>query len=176
MVFPRISIARLMIIVAIVAADLAALLATLPAIPNPGLALMVVILEVGLLVAVARRGAARRFWVGFEAFGWSYVLACFFFNRTAWRLARGLFEGYVLGAKVGTPGEMWQFILFSGCLQLVLSLVVALAGGLLCRRLMRGVPNGGIVHGQVPPDPVAGETSPGRLLRRIGLCPVPDPS
>ena len=131
---PRMSIAKLMIIVAILAIDLATLCRTLPRIPNPGLVLMVAILEVGLSLAVARYGPARAFWVGFEAFGWAYVLACFAFSRSAWAFARSLFEGYVLGAKISQPSEMWPYILFAGGLQLVLSLAVALIGGLLFHR------------------------------------------
>ena len=53
---PRLSIAKLMVIVAILACDLAALSVTRPAIPNPGLVLMVAILQVGLFFAAARRG------------------------------------------------------------------------------------------------------------------------
>ncbi len=174
MKLPRTAIAKLMLIIAIVAADLAALLATLPTIPNPGLALMVVILEVGLFIAVARRGPSRRFWIGFEALGWTYVLAGFLFSRSAWWLARHLFEGYVLGAKIGRPVEMSQFILFGGGLHLVLSLAVAIAGGLLWRRMMRDSTGGSPAYGQVPSEPVTEETRPGRMLRRIGLLPAPD--
>jgi hypothetical protein len=132
---PRRSVAWLMAIVAILAVDFAALSLTRPAIPNPGLALMVAILELGLFLTVARRGPALAFWVGFEAFGWAYVLACFAMNRAAWALARSLFEGYFLGAKISRPGEMGRYILFASGLQLVLSMAVALVGGLVLRRI-----------------------------------------
>jgi hypothetical protein len=122
-----------MVVTAFVAADLAALRATLPRIPNPGLVIMVLVLEVGLFRMVSQRGAARTFWLGFEVAGWTYVVACSVFAWTAWRLARSLFEGYVFGRPIGPPFEMSRFILFAGGLQLLASFAIALTVGILTR-------------------------------------------
>ena len=58
-----------MAVIAFIAADLAALRAILPRIPNPGIVVMILVLEVGLFRMVSRRGAARTFWFGFEIAG-----------------------------------------------------------------------------------------------------------
>ena len=134
---PRLSIAKLMAVVAILAVDLAALARTLPVIPNPGLVIMVVILQVGLFRMVSRSGSKRAFWIGFEAFGWAYVLACIAFSRLSWSVARSLFERFVLGTAISRPSEMSHYILFAGVLQLVLSSAVAFLGGLLFYRIAR---------------------------------------
>jgi hypothetical protein len=157
-----------MVIVAILAGDLAALSAILPAIPNPGLALMVAILQIGLFVAVARRGPARAFWIGFEVFGWAYVLTCFASNRAAWALARSLFEVYVLRAEIRRPGEMWSFILFAGGLQLVLSMAVAQIGGWLFRRITTER-LGGLMASDGPPIPPADGSEPNSAMQRTRL-------
>jgi hypothetical protein len=128
-----------MAVIALIALDLAALRATLPRIPNPGLVIMILILEVGLFRLASWRGAARRFWLGFEVAGWTYVIACEVFAGTAWRLARSLYEGYVLRRPIGPPFELQQFILFAGGLQLVISLALALIVGVITRWTWREV-------------------------------------
>ena len=94
---------------------------------------MILVLEVGLFRLASQRGAARRFWLGFEVAGWTYVITCEVFAWTAWRLARSLFEGYVLRRPIGPPFEMQRFIFFAGGLQLVISLALALIIGMLTR-------------------------------------------
>jgi hypothetical protein len=109
----RHSLVWAMAMIAVIAADLAALRAILPRIPNPGLVIMVLILEVGLFRMVSQRGAARSFWLGFEVAGWAYVITSAVFAWTAWRMARFLFEGFVLRRPIGLPFEMHQFIIFA---------------------------------------------------------------
>jgi hypothetical protein len=122
-----------MAVIVFIAADLAALRAILPRIPNPGLVIMILVLEVGLFRMVSQRGAARTFWLGFEVAGWAYVITCEVFAWTAWRLARSIFEEYLLRRPIGLPFEMQRFILFAGSLQLLVSLAVALIVGILTR-------------------------------------------
>src|SRR5947207_15993081 len=107
MIASQISIARLMAIVVIVAANCAAAVAILPAIPNPGTVAMLLVLEVGLFFWVRPGQPTRPFWIGFGAFGWSYVLVCLHFDHAIWRLLRPLLETHVLGAKPSTPNELW---------------------------------------------------------------------
>jgi len=135
---PRAPISGLMIAVAMIAADIAALRATLPAIPNPGLVVMIVVLEVGLPFTVVRRGTRRAFWLGFEVFGWAYLLACLTLDRPIWRMLRAAYETYVLGATLGGQGERWRFIGLAGGLQSLSALAAALVGGLLARRAAGG--------------------------------------
>jgi hypothetical protein len=144
---PRRSLARTMAVIAIIAVDLAALRSTLPMIPNPGLVVMVLVLEMGLFRAAYRRVEARAFWVGFEASGWLYVLASSAYARALWRSSRSLFERMILGRPIGTPSEMNQFLLFAlfaGVLQLAFGLAIALTFGLFCRKTWA-------VSGQRPP-------------------------
>ena len=136
-----------MAVIAFIAADLAvlrAILSRIPppgfvilGIPNPGLVIMVLVLEVGLFRMVSQRGAARTFWLGFEVAGWTYVVACSVFAAlTDWRLARSLFEGYVLRRPIGPPSEMIRlilFVLFACGLQLLIPLATALIVGILAR-------------------------------------------
>jgi hypothetical protein len=133
----RHSLVWAMALIAVIAADLAALRASLPRIPNPGLVIMILLLDIGLFRLVSQQGAARAFWLGFEVAGWAYVISCEVFASTAWRLARSLFEGYVLRRPIGLPFEMNQFILFAGSLQLLISLAVALIVGSLTRSAWR---------------------------------------
>src|SRR3954470_19631037 len=100
-----------MAVIAVIAADLAALRAIVPRIPNPGLVVMILVLEFGLFRMASRRGAARGLWIGFEVAGWTYVVTGEVCARTAWLLARSLFEGCVLGRPIGSPSEMYGFIL-----------------------------------------------------------------
>jgi hypothetical protein len=124
-----------MAVIACIAADLAALRAILPRIPNPGLVIMILVLEVGFFRMTSRRGAARTFWLGFELAGWAYVVTCEVFSWTAWRMARSVFEVYVLGRPIVSPFEMQRFILFAGAVQLLIALNLALATGTLARWL-----------------------------------------
>ena len=133
----RRSLARTMALVAVIAADLAALRACLPMIPNPGLVLMVLVLEVGLFRVSSRRGEARAFWIGFEVSGWVYVLICSIFARTAWRLARSLFERMLLGRPVVFQPEVIQYLLFAGVLQFSIALALSMIIGLIARSLWR---------------------------------------
>jgi hypothetical protein len=141
-----------MAIVAVIAMDLAALAATLPRIPNPGLALMVVILEVGLFRVADRRGADRAFWIGFESFGWAYVLAHLAFERAAWAYTRSFFEGVVIRAKISRPIDLWAFLAFAGGVQLATALAVAMTGGWLAKAMAMEVAESRAV--------AAGEDSP----------------
>jgi hypothetical protein len=122
-----------MAVIAFIAADFAALRATFPRMPNPGLVIMILILEVGLFRMASQRGAVRTFWLGFELAGWAYVLTAEVFAWTAWRLARSLFEGYVLRRPIDLRFETERFILFAGGLQLLVALAVALIVGILTR-------------------------------------------
>jgi hypothetical protein len=149
-----------MALVAVVDADLAALRAVLPitlpidpranpslpptfwrehrpTFPDLGLVLMVVVLEASLFRLVSRRGAERAFWLGFEVAGWVYVITCFAFAPTGWRLAYSLFEPYVPGRPMGRRFEMDQFILFASGLRLVTSLALAFLAGVLARSAWR---------------------------------------
>ena len=135
----RRSLAWMMAVVAIVAADLAALRATLPIIPNPGLVVMVLVLEVGLFRWASRQGEARAFWVGFEASGWLCVLVSSVFALTLWRSARSLFERHLLGKPIAAPPERNQFLLFAGGLQFAIALAVALTVGLIARSAWRRI-------------------------------------
>ncbi len=129
----RHSLAWAMAVIAVVAANLAALRAVLPRIPNPGLVIMVLVLDVGIFRMASQRGAARMFWLGFEVAGWAYVITIEVLGETAWRMARSLFEGYVLRRLIGLPFEMNRFMLFAGSLQLLISLAIALVVGILTR-------------------------------------------
>ncbi len=133
--WPRVSIVESMAAVAIVAADFAALRAMSPTIPNPnpGMAAMVVVLEVGLFRVARRRGRSRAFWVGFEVAGWVYVLAHMAWCRPIWRRSRSLYEAYVLGVPITSSDQGFRFILSAGALQLALSTAFALLIGLACR-------------------------------------------
>jgi hypothetical protein len=127
----RHSLGWAMAVIAVIAADLAALRATFPRVPNFGLVLMILVLEVGLFRLASRQGAVRAFWIGFEVAGWVYVIKCSVFAWTVWRLSRSLFESHVLKKPISLPFEMNQFLLFAGILQLLVSLAIALSVGLL---------------------------------------------
>jgi hypothetical protein len=144
----RPSLAWGMAMVAFIAADLAALRPALPmdfspfhprfvrqnpTFPNFGLAVMVLVLEVGLSWLVSSRGAKWAFWLGFEVGGWAYVITCLIFAPRTWLLTRSLFEGYILGRQVGLPFEMERFVLFAFGFHLLVSLFLALFAGLLLR-------------------------------------------
>ncbi len=139
------SLASLMAAVAIIAADLAALNATLPMIPNPGLVVLVVVLEVGLFRVARRRGPERAFWVGFEVAGWAWVVPNAVWQLAVWRLFRPLYEANVLGGPITGPGQVWRVVAVAGALHLALGLGVALAGGRIARavaahRIIKGSP------------------------------------
>ena len=133
----RRSLGWAMAVIAVIAADLAALRATLPRIPNFGLVVMILVLEVGLFRLASRQRPVRAFWLGFEVAGWAYVVTCSVFAWTFWRLFRFVFESQVLKKPISLPFEMNQFLLFAGVLQLLISLAIALNIGLLTRSVWR---------------------------------------
>lgn len=129
---PRVQIGRLMVVVALLAVDLAALRATLPALPNPGLVVMVGILQALLVLP----GAGRPGRLGFQAAGWAWVVAGFAAGRPAWMLTRAAFEMGILGERIARPAEMNQLLLFATAFHLALALVVASLGAWLARWLV----------------------------------------
>ena len=87
----RRSLAWAMVVVAVIAVDLAAVRPMLPVglsplmldalrasqppdFPNLGLGVMILVLEVGFFSLASGRGAGRAFWLGFEIAGWAYVV------------------------------------------------------------------------------------------------------
>jgi hypothetical protein len=147
---PRHSLAWAMVVIAVIAADLAAVRSILPLglspltldslraglrpdFPNLGLGVMILALEVGLLRLIARGGVPAAFWLGFEVAGWAYVMACMVFAGTAWNLALTLFEQYVYGGQIGFLSGFGRFTLFACGLHLVMSLAIALFVGILAR-------------------------------------------
>ena len=126
-----------MAVIAVIAADLAALRATFPRVPNFGLVVMILVLESGLFRLASRRGAVRAFWLGFEVAGWAYVVTCSVFAWTFWRLSRVVFESQVLKKPISLPFETNEFLLFAGVLQLLIALAIALSVGLLTLSVWR---------------------------------------
>ena len=139
-----------MVVVAVIAADLAAVRPMLPIgvsplmldalsaslpidFPNIGLGVMILVLEVGLFRLISNRGVDRAFWLGFEIAGWAYVIVCMVFAGAAWGLARSLFENYVLGGQIGFPSGLGRFVLWASGLHLAIALAVALFAGILGR-------------------------------------------
>jgi hypothetical protein len=154
----RHSLAWAMAMVGFIAADLAALRPALPmdfspfhplfvrqtpTFPNLGLAVMVLVLEIGLIWVASRRGVERAFWLGFEAGGWAYVITCSVFARATWQATREMFEGYVLGKQVALPFEMERFVLFAFGFHLSASLAIALFVGIFARSAWRRVSSRG---------------------------------
>jgi hypothetical protein len=156
----RPSLAWAMALVAVAAADLAALRAALPitlpidpganpslpptfwrehlpTLPDLGFVVMVLVLEPGLFRLFSRRGPERAFWLGFEVAGWAYVITCLTFAPVTWRLVYSLFEGDVLGRPMSSTSDMERFILFAGGLHLLISLALAYLVGVLARRAWR---------------------------------------
>jgi hypothetical protein len=108
-----------------------------PRFPNLGLVIMVLVLEIGLFRVASRRGWERMFWLGFEVAGWACVITCSVFARTIWWQARSLFEGYLLGREISRPLDMGRFVLFVGGLHLAISFTIALLVGILARSACR---------------------------------------
>jgi|GEM_PF-5263336 len=156
----RLSLAWVLALIAVIAADLAALRPFFPLeisifwtshpwsvlrereflpprFPNLGFVFMALVLEVGLFRIAARQGVERMFWIGFEVAGWACVLACVVFAQAIWWQARLLFEGLLLRREIGQPLDMGRFVLFVGGLHLTVSLAIALLGGLLARSAWR---------------------------------------
>jgi hypothetical protein len=156
----RHSLAWGMALIAVVAADLAALRPAFPLeisifwtsypwsamrereflppnFPNLGLVVMILVLEIGLFRMVSRQGTERTFWLGFEVAGWACVITCSIFARTIWWWLRSLFEGYLLGREIGRPLDMGRFVLFVGGLHLSISLAIAFLVGILARSAWR---------------------------------------
>jgi hypothetical protein len=154
----RRSVAWIMLVVLLIAADLAALRSFFPLeisifwtsypwsviredlpprFPNLGAILMILILEVGVFRMVSGRGPRRAFWIGFEAVGWSLVLVALIFARDIWWQARETFETDVIGREIGRPHDMGQLVLFVSGLHLLTGLGLALVAGLLTRATWR---------------------------------------
>jgi hypothetical protein len=152
----RLSLVRAMALIAIIAADLAALRTSFPLeisifwtsypwslqrepeflpphFPNLGLVMMVLVLEIGLFRLISRQRVERTFWLGFEVAGWACVSMCTIFARTIWWWSRSLFEGCLLGREIGRPQDMGQFILFAGGLHLLIILTIAFLFGMFAR-------------------------------------------
>ncbi len=144
----RHSLAWAMVVIAVIAADLAAVRPVLPIgisplmvnalraslpldFPNIGLGVMILLLEVGLFRLVSNRGAGRAFWLGFEIAGLAYVIVCMVFAGAAWGLARTLFEKYVLGGQISFRSGLGRFVLFACGFHLAIALTVALLAGIL---------------------------------------------
>jgi hypothetical protein len=150
----RHSLAWAMVVIAVIAADMAAVRPVLPIglsplmvdalreglpidFPNLGLGVMILFLQAGLFRLVWRRRSGRAFWLGFEVAGWTYVILCMVFAGTAWGLARFLFEGFVLGSEIRFPFDLGSFVLFGCGLHLLICLSLALLVGILAHSLGR---------------------------------------
>ena len=149
----RQSLALAMFVIAVIAADLAAVRPVLPIgisplmldalraslpidFPNIGLGVMILVLEVGLFRLISNRGVDRAFWLGFEIAGWAYVIVCMVFAGAAWSVARWLFEKYVLGGRIGFLG-LGRFVQFACGLHLAIVLAIALFAGVIARAAWR---------------------------------------
>jgi hypothetical protein len=132
----RISLARVMAIVAVVAVDCAMIA---PGYFDSGLIAVVPILQVGLFRMVRSRGGLRLFWVGFEAFGWSGTLAYYVLRRPIWGYLSEV-HPYVLSLLParhhGSYFNGYVFIveILLICIPLVM---LALIGGCLTENLAR---------------------------------------
>jgi hypothetical protein len=104
-----------------------------PRFPNLGLVIMVIVLETGLFRVVSRHEGERMFWLGFEVAGWACIITCSVFAQTIWWQARSLFEGSLLGREIGRPLDMGRFVLFVSGLHLSISVAIALLVGILAR-------------------------------------------
>jgi hypothetical protein len=154
----RHSLAWAMAVIAVIAADFAALRPSFPLdisifwnsypwsvirellpprFPNLGLVVMVLVLEIGLFRMVWRQGGERTFWVGFQVAGWACVVASSVFAHRIWWHARALFEKRLLGREIGLPLDMGRFVLFVGGMHLLVSLGVAVLAGILARLAWR---------------------------------------
>ena len=73
----RVSIAMLLVYVALIAVGLAALRVSSRLWANVGFSLAVTLLVAAVAGLIYRRGPRRAFWVGFALFGWPYLLMAF---------------------------------------------------------------------------------------------------
>jgi hypothetical protein len=108
-----------------------------PRFPNLGIVIMVLVLEIGLFRIGSRQGGERMFWLGFEVAGWACVITCLVFAQTIWWQARSLFEENLLGREIGRPLDMGRFVLCVGGLHLAISFTIALLVGILARSACR---------------------------------------
>jgi hypothetical protein len=153
---PRVSIAKLMVIVGIVALNAAAVRAFMElqwnGYFNPGL-LIGLALEAGLLGLIRSRNGFRTFWWGFEAFGLASAITPFLialispdvvnsYIGFALNLVEHLF--FTLIKNPATQGRLFEFI--QGDLGLIIwiefaiflpQLFVAVVGGLLASLIVR---------------------------------------
>jgi hypothetical protein len=154
----RHSLAWAMVLIAVIAADFAAVRPSFPLqigifwtsypwsvvrevlpprFPNLGLVTMVLVLEIGLFRMVWRQGVKRPFWLGFQVAGWACVITSLVFADRIWWQARAVFEGWLLGRQIGRPLDMGRFVLFVGGLHLLIGLAVAVSIGILARLAWR---------------------------------------
>jgi hypothetical protein len=154
----RRSLGWAMALIAIIAADLAALRPFFPLeisifwtsypwsvlredlppnFPNLGLVTTILLLEIGLFRMVSGRGGERMFWIGFEVAGWACVITCSVFALSIWWQARSLFERYLLGREIGRPSDMGRFVLFVSGLHLLISLAIAVTAGIFAHSARR---------------------------------------
>ena len=130
------SLVQSMALVALIGADLAALRAGGKTLPNPGLALMVVALELMLIRAIAHREKIRAEWIGFQVAGWAYVLVHWAFARSIWRWSGRFYLWAILDSPVfNTPRERWDYLLFTSCVHLVFATSFAFVGAVVARRV-----------------------------------------
>lgn len=104
-----------------------------PRFPNLGIVVVILVLEIAIFRLASRRGRAQVFWLGFEVAGWAGIMTSLIFASTIWWQARLLFEGYLIGRQISHPLHMGRFVLFTGGLHLLVILTLAYACGLLSR-------------------------------------------
>jgi hypothetical protein len=133
-----ISLIRSMALVAIIAVDFAAVSSMGRMHPNPGIALMVVVLEVGLWRVTARAAEIGPEWMGFQFLGWAYVLFHMSLARPIWQWSSRFFLKTILGSTVFmTQNQRWVYLAFASCVQLAIALSLAMLGGAVAGRIVR---------------------------------------
>jgi hypothetical protein len=120
-------LSTLMLALAMIAVDCAALRLTLPLIPNPGLTVILLVLQIGVFATIRSTGSDRAWWLGFEAVGWAYLLICFPVQALSWGLPRFFFER-IIGRTIASPTDTLLVIGFAGLVHLVVGLGLCLAG------------------------------------------------
>jgi hypothetical protein len=147
---PRMTIARLMCAIMIIALNAGLIRAFFVQEMFYGVILMFFAMQVGLFRLLRSRGRARRFWVGFELAGIAMVLALFwaeFFPDSALNKGVSAYIEFAMNMVIGTPHlptALDDFLMDHQVLLLVVvcfppELVVALLGGLLTMRVDAGL-------------------------------------
>ncbi|WZO99614.1 hypothetical protein EP7_001221 [Isosphaeraceae bacterium EP7] len=133
----RTSLVRSMILIAIFAADMAFLRSIeVRALPDPGIMVMVIVLEVGLWRKTARRARIVPEWVGFQLAGWAYVAVLVIYARPIRLLSAQFFLRVILGSPVFMDNrQRWAFFAISWGGQLAIALSLAMLGGFIAGRL-----------------------------------------